>query len=61
MSASEAPLEWARPVIATTLQSAIDAGCDDLTACAASSCCPLPRTVAPAAGAPARCPDHRAG
>jgi MerR family mercuric resistance operon transcriptional regulator len=28
--------------IATTLRAAIDAGCDDLTACAASSCCPLP-------------------
>ena len=29
-------------VIAATLRSAIDAGCDDLTACASSSCCPLP-------------------
>lgn len=29
-------------VIATTLRAAIDAGCDDLTACATSSCCPLP-------------------
>jgi len=29
-------------IIATTLRAAIDAGCDDLTACAASSCCPLP-------------------
>jgi len=29
-------------VIAATLRSAIDAGCDDLTACATSSCCPLP-------------------
>ena len=31
-------------VIATTLRAAIDAGCDDLTACAASPCCPLPFT-----------------
>lgn len=29
-------------VIAATLQSAIDAGCDDLTACASNTCCPLP-------------------
>jgi DNA-binding transcriptional MerR regulator len=29
-------------VIATSLRTAIDAGCDDLNACAASSCCPLP-------------------
>ncbi|MEV1289201.1 MerR family transcriptional regulator [Micromonospora sp. NPDC049679] len=29
-------------VIATSLRTAIDAGCDDLTACATSSCCPLP-------------------
>ena len=29
-------------VIASTLRTAIDAGCDDLVACAASSCCPLP-------------------
>jgi DNA-binding transcriptional MerR regulator len=29
-------------VIATTLRAAIKAGCDDLTACATSACCPLP-------------------
>jgi DNA-binding transcriptional MerR regulator len=29
-------------VIASTLRSAIDAGCDDLTTCATSACCPLP-------------------
>ena len=29
-------------VIATTLRTAIDAGCDDLTACAANLSCPLP-------------------
>jgi MerR family mercuric resistance operon transcriptional regulator len=29
-------------VIRTTLVAAIDAGCDDLVACAASPCCPLP-------------------
>lgn len=29
-------------VMAATLRTAIDAGCDDLTACAANSCCPLP-------------------
>jgi len=31
-------------IIGATLRSAIDAGCDDLTACATSSCCPLPFT-----------------
>ena len=29
-------------IIAATLRAAIDAGCDDLTACATSSSCPLP-------------------
>jgi DNA-binding transcriptional MerR regulator len=29
-------------VIATTLRAAIDAGCDDITACAATDGCPLP-------------------
>jgi DNA-binding transcriptional MerR regulator len=29
-------------VIRDTLRAAITAGCDDLTACAANSCCPLP-------------------
>lgn len=29
-------------VIAATLRSAIEAGCDDLAVCATSSCCPLP-------------------
>lgn len=29
-------------VIAASLRAAIDAGCDDLTACAATDCCPLP-------------------
>ncbi|MEV4658169.1 MerR family transcriptional regulator [Micromonospora sp. NPDC049301] len=29
-------------VIRDTLRAAISAGCDDLVACAASSCCPLP-------------------
>ncbi|MEU4368968.1 MerR family transcriptional regulator [Micromonospora chersina] len=29
-------------VIRDTLRSAISAGCDDLVACAGSSCCPLP-------------------
>jgi DNA-binding transcriptional MerR regulator len=31
-------------VIAATLRTAIDAGCDDLTQCATSDCCPLPFT-----------------
>jgi len=31
-------------VIAATLRTAIDAGCDDLTACATSAGCPLPFT-----------------
>ncbi|WP_412542978.1 MerR family transcriptional regulator [Longispora sp. K20-0274] len=29
-------------VIATTLRQAVAAGCDDLVACANSSCCPIP-------------------
>jgi hypothetical protein len=29
-------------VIAVTLRTAIEAGCDDLVACANSTCCPLP-------------------
>lgn len=31
-------------VIADTLRAALDAGCDDLAACADSPCCPLPFT-----------------
>ena len=29
-------------VIAGTLRAAIDAGCDDLIACADAGCCPIP-------------------
>jgi DNA-binding transcriptional MerR regulator len=29
-------------VIAATLRAALDAGCDDLTTCATTDCCPLP-------------------
>jgi MerR family mercuric resistance operon transcriptional regulator len=29
-------------VIAATLRSAVDAGCDDLVACEANACCPIP-------------------
>jgi DNA-binding transcriptional MerR regulator len=29
-------------VIASTLRATLDAGCDDLTTCATSACCPLP-------------------
>lgn len=29
-------------VIAGTLRAALNAGCDDLVACAANSCCPIP-------------------
>ncbi len=29
-------------VIAETLRAAVDAGCDDLAACAGNSCCPIP-------------------
>jgi DNA-binding transcriptional MerR regulator len=29
-------------VIATTLRKAVDAGCDDLVACEANACCPIP-------------------
>jgi DNA-binding transcriptional MerR regulator len=29
-------------VIAATLRTAVDAGCDDLIACSTSACCPLP-------------------
>jgi MerR family mercuric resistance operon transcriptional regulator len=42
-------------VIAGTLRAALDAGCDDLVACAANSCCPIPFATiaqgAPEAGA----------
>ncbi|MEV0650738.1 MerR family transcriptional regulator [Phytomonospora sp. NPDC050363] len=31
-------------VIAATLRTAISAGCDDLAACAANPCCPIPFT-----------------
>jgi len=31
-------------VISNTLRAAMDAGCDDLVACAAQRCCPLPFT-----------------
>ncbi|MFJ6614459.1 MerR family transcriptional regulator [Streptomyces sp. NPDC091289] len=30
--------------IRTTLAAAVDAGCDDLTVCASSACCPIPFT-----------------
>jgi MerR family mercuric resistance operon transcriptional regulator len=29
-------------VIAGTLRAAVDAGCDDLVACAGEPCCPIP-------------------
>ncbi|MEV4489112.1 MerR family transcriptional regulator [Micromonospora coxensis] len=29
-------------VVAATLRAAVEAGCDDLVACAGSSCCPIP-------------------
>ncbi len=29
-------------VIAATLRAAVDAGCDDLVACAGNACCPIP-------------------
>jgi MerR family mercuric resistance operon transcriptional regulator len=29
-------------VIAATLRAAVDAGCDDLVACAGQPCCPIP-------------------
>jgi DNA-binding transcriptional MerR regulator len=29
-------------IIAASLRAALEAGCDDLNACAASACCPLP-------------------
>lgn len=40
-------------VIRESLQQAVDAGCDDLIACAGSPCCPLPfhRSVPPPRGA----------
>jgi len=40
--------------IRETLIQAVDAGCDDLVACAGSSCCPLPFFPDPAAGRPVR-------
>jgi DNA-binding transcriptional MerR regulator len=33
--------------IRTILMAAVEAGCDDLTACPGSSCCPIPLTVDP--------------
>jgi MerR family mercuric resistance operon transcriptional regulator len=38
-------------VIAGTLRAAVDAGCDDLVACAAQPCCPIPFATI-AVGAP---------
>jgi MerR family mercuric resistance operon transcriptional regulator len=38
-------------VIAGTLRAAVDAGCDDLVACAGQSCCPIPFATI-AVGAP---------
>lgn len=35
-----------------TLRAALDAGCDDLIACAESPCCPLPFTATVPVGAP---------
>jgi len=43
-------------VIASTLRAAVDAGCDDLVACAGQPCCPIP--FAPIAGG---VPDADAG
>ncbi|AEV83015.1 MerR family transcriptional regulator [Actinoplanes sp. SE50] len=41
-------------VIAGTLRAAVDAGCDDLVACAGQPCCPIPFvTIAGAAGSAA--------
>lgn len=41
-------------IIRDTLQAALAAGCDDLVACAASACCPLPFVdLAPASTRPA--------
>ena len=37
-------------VIASTLRTALDAGCDDLARCAATEGCPLPFTVRPGDG-----------
>ncbi|WP_189329935.1 MerR family transcriptional regulator [Actinoplanes ianthinogenes] len=38
-------------VIASTLRAAVDAGCDDLVACAGQPCCPIPFATI-AVGAP---------
>jgi MerR family transcriptional regulator, mercuric resistance operon regulatory protein len=32
-------------VIAETLRAAVDAGCDDLVACAGNACCPIPFAI----------------
>jgi DNA-binding transcriptional MerR regulator len=47
-------------IIRDTLREAVNAGCDDLMACADSPCCPLPLTnlVTPAAGSAGH-PGHR--
>ncbi len=39
-------------VIAETLRVALDAGCDDLVACAGSSCCPIPFSTIALGGDP---------
>ena len=42
-------------VIAGTLRAAVDAGCDDLVACAGEPCCPIPfATLVQGAPMPAR-------
>ncbi|AXK34421.1 MerR family transcriptional regulator [Streptomyces armeniacus] len=44
--------------IRATLAAAVEAGCDDLAACAASSCCPLPFAELAADGQPAPGPSE---
>ncbi|MEV7990177.1 MerR family transcriptional regulator [Micromonospora sp. NPDC085948] len=39
-------------VIADTLRTAVDAGCDDLITCAGQPCCPIPFATIAVAGAP---------
>ncbi|ODU22201.1 MAG: MerR family transcriptional regulator [Pseudonocardia sp. SCN 72-51] len=40
------------PAVRSTLRAALEAGCDDLIACAESSCCPVPFSAIIPIGAP---------
>ncbi|MGW6769305.1 hypothetical protein ACWGBX_02655 [Streptomyces sp. NPDC055037] len=45
--------------IRTALVAAVEAGCDDLTVCAFSACCPIPSPSSPRRTAMPDLADHR--